>query len=95
MDADSETFVMYVAIWERKKMVVDPGRKAQIEAQSGVQVGALLFDKAPTKVLVEYSDYSDIFSTENAAKLPKNTGMNEHVIELEEAKQPPFGPSIA
>ena len=29
---------------------------------------------------------------ENAAKLPENTGMNEHAIELEEGKQPPFGP---
>ena len=29
---------------------------------------------------------------ENAAELPENTGMNEHAIELEEGKQPPFGP---
>ena len=25
-------------------------------------------------------------------ELPENTGMNEHAIELEEGKQPPFGP---
>ena len=29
---------------------------------------------------------------ENAAKLPENTGMNEHAIELEEGKQPLFKP---
>ena len=73
-------------------MVMNPDRKAQIEAQSGAQVGALLFDEAPTEVPAEYSDYSDVFSAENAAELPENTGMNEHAIELEEGKQPPFGP---
>ena len=84
LDADSETFVVHVAIREREEMTVDPGRKAQI--------GALLFDEAPTEVPAEYSDYSDVFSAENAAELPENTGMNEHAIELEEGKQPPFGP---
>ena len=84
LDADSETFVVHVAIREREEMTVDPGRKAQI--------GALLFDEAPTEVPAEYSDYSDVFSAENAAELPENTGMNKHAIELEEGKQPPFGP---
>ena len=73
-------------------MAMNPDRKAQIEAQSGAQVGALLFDEAPTEVPAEYSDYSDVFLAENAAELPENTGINEHAIELEEGKQPPFGP---
>ena len=37
-------------------------------------------------------DYGNVFSSENVAKLPENTGINENVIELEEGKQPPFGP---
>ena len=79
-------------------MVMDTDKKAQIEAQSRAQiqdkaqVGALLFDKAPTKVPAEYSDYNNIFLAENTVVPPKNTGMNEHAIELEEGKQPPFGP---
>ena len=52
----------------------------------------LLFDKASTAVLTEYSDYSNLFSMENAAKLPENTGINKHAIKLEEGKQPLFGP---
>ena len=56
------------------------------------QVGALLFNKAPTEVPAEYSDYSNVFSAENAAELPENTGINEHAIKLEEGKQPSFGP---
>ena len=56
-----------------------------------VQVKALLFDNAPTAFLAEYSNYSDVFSADNAAELPKNTRINEHVIELEEGKQSSFG----
>ena len=41
---------------------------------------------------MEYSDYSNVFSTEKAAELPENTGINEHAIKLEEGKQPSFWP---
>ena len=92
MDANSEIFVMHIAIQEREEMVVNPGRKAQIEVKSRAQVGALFFDKALTEVLSEYSDYSNVFSAENVAELLKNTRMTEHAIKLEEGKQPPFGP---
>ena len=73
-----------MAIREQEKMPVHSGRQAQ--------VGALLFDKAFTQLLAEYSNYSNIFSTENTAELLENTKMNEHVIKLEEGKQPPFSP---
>ena len=92
LDINSETFVVHVAIRKRKEMAMNLDRKAQIEAQSGAQVGVLLFDKAPTEVPAEYSNYSNVFSAENAAELPENTKMNKHAIELEESKQPPFGP---
>ena len=78
LDVNSETFVMHVAIWEQEKMPVYSEKQAQ--------VGALLFDKAPTEVPAKYSDYSDVFSAENTAELSENTGINEHAIELEEDK---------
>ena len=62
------------------------------QVQIKAQIGALLFNEAPIEVLVEYSNYSDIFSAEYIAKLSKNTGMNEHTIKLEKSKQPLFGP---
>ena len=74
MDADSKTFIVHVAIREQEEMPVHAERQAQ--------VGALLFDEAPTEVPTEYSDYSDVFLMENAAELPENTRMNEHAIEL-------------
>ena len=78
-----------------KKKIMDPVKKAQIKvqskAQSGALIGVLIFYKAPNNILAEYSDYSNIFSVENAAELPENTGMNKHVIKLEESKQQSFG----
>ena len=63
-----------------------------VHSKKQAQVGALLFDKAPTKVLIEYFDYSDIFSIENTAELPEYTGINNYTIKLEEDKQPLFDP---
>ena len=83
LDADRKTFVEHVAIREREKMPVQTEKQAQIDA--------LIFNKAPTEVPAEYSDYSNIFSAKNAAKLPENTGRNEHAIVLKEDKQPSFG----
>ena len=82
LDTNSEIFVVHVVIREREKMPVYSKRQAQ--------VGALLFNKAPTEVPAEYSDYSNIFLAEYAAELPENTRMNEHAIKLEDDKQLPF-----
>ena len=99
LDADSKTYVMHVAIRKRKETAMHPDKKAQIKAQtkaqsetqSGAQVGALIFNKASNEVATKYSDYSNVVSAENAAKLPENTGMNEHAIKLKEGKQSFFG----
>ena len=69
-------------------MPVHLERQAQIEAEA--QVGALIFDETPTTVSAKYSNYSKNFSAENAAEIPKNTGINKHTIKLEEDKQPLF-----
>ena len=84
MDANSKTFVVHVAIRKREKMLVHSKKQAQ--------VGALLFNKALTEVLAEYSDYSNVFSAKYAVELLENTRINEHAIKLEKSKQPPFGP---
>ena len=68
LDVNSKTFVVHVAIQKREEMPVHSKKQAQ--------VGTLLFDKAFTEVLAKYSDYSNVFSAENAAKLPENTEIN-------------------
>ena len=62
------------------------------QSQNKAQVEALLFEKTLIEVPAEYFDNNNIFSAKNEAELPENTGINEHAIELEESKQPPFGP---
>ena len=40
----------------------------------------------------EYSNVSDVFSSDSAAELPGNTGINDHPINLLDNKQLPYGP---
>lgn len=70
-------------------MAINLVKKAQIKVQ--VQVKALLFNKTHTKVANKYFNYSNVFSAENIAKLPKNFGINDHAIKLKKNKQPYFG----
>ena len=84
LDIDNKTFVMHVAIKKQEEMPVHFEKQAQ--------VGALLFNKAPTEVPMEYSDYCNVFSRENTPELPENIEINEHAIKIEEDKQPFFGP---
>ena len=62
------------------------------QAQIKAQVGALLFNEAPTEVPTKYFNYSNVFSMEHVAEFSENTGINKHAIKLEEGKQPLFGP---
>ena len=61
-----------------------------VHSKKQAQVRALLFEKASIKILAKYSDHSNIFSVENAIKLPENIRINKHTIKLEEDKQPSF-----
>ncbi len=56
------------------------------------QTAVLQLDKAFTKILAEYSDYTDVFSIDLAMELPENTYINKYAIELIEEKQLPYGP---
>ena len=94
LDTESETFVVYVAALEAPLtgMPIHPLQEAQVDGGEPIQIAALNQNEAPTKVPAEYSDFSDVFSAEEALILPEQTELNEHAIELEEGKQPPYGP---
>ena len=83
---------MHVAIEEQKKIAMDPIRKAQIKAQSEIQIRALIFDKVFIKILTEYSNYNNIFSAENIVKLLEYNRIYDYTIKLKKGKQPLFGP---
>ncbi len=56
------------------------------------QIATLQWDKATIEIPAKYFDYTDIFSSDLAIKLPENTSMNKHAIKLIKRKQPPYGP---
>ena len=78
LDINNKTFVMYMAIQKQEKVLMYSKKQAQVRV--------LLFDKASTKILIKYSNYSNVFLVENIVESPKNTGMNEHDIKLEKDK---------
>lgn len=44
------------------------------------------------KILVKYSYFADVFPPNLAIKLPENTSINKHAIELKDGKQPLYRP---
>ena len=54
------------------------------------QVAALTSEE--TGIPAEYSDFSNVFSSDSPAELPEYTGINDHPINLLDNKQPPYGP---
>ena len=86
LDEKFEIFVVYVAALEAPLagMAIHPSQEAQISA--------LIQDEASTKVPSKYADYADVFSFDLTMELPENIGINKHTIELQDGKQPPYGP---
>ena len=81
LDEKSETFVVHMASLNLA-LGIYPDRKSQIAFLLIKEV------KNPDK----YSDFTDVFSEEKALVLPERTELNEHAIDLEDGKQPPYGP---
>ena len=61
-------FVVYVTIQKQKEILVHSKKQAQIKA--------LLFNGAFTEVLIEYSDYNNVFLVKNIVELLENTRIN-------------------
>ena len=83
LDENSEKFVVYITALETLEPAVHPSRVSLL--------AILQQDKALTEISPEYADYADVFSPNLAMELSKNTGINEHAIELVEGKQPTYG----
>lgn len=84
LDKNFETFIVHVAALEVPKLAM------VIHSFRASLLAALKQNKVPTKILPEYADYADVFFPDLAIKFPENTGINEHVIELVNGKQPPY-----
>lgn len=68
-------------------MVIHSIKKIQIKTKTKDQVGTLSFDKACTKILTKYFNYSNIFLAENIAELQKYIRINNNVIKQAKNKK--------
>ena len=55
-------------------------------------LAVIQYNKASTKIFLEYADYADVFSPHFVMKLPENTGIIKHVIELDIGKRLLYDP---
>ena len=79
LDGNFETFVVHVA-----SLNLSPG----IHPDKAVQIASLLAKEI--RIQDEYLDFADDFSEAKALVLPERTKLNEHAIDLEDGKKPPY-----
>lgn len=66
--------------------------KLIVHLSRAIQIAALQWDNAFTKVLAKYANYVNVFSYDLAIKLPKSININNYAIKQVEEKEPPYGP---
>ena len=81
VEVDNEAFVVHVA------SILEA---TNIHLFCQAQIASLNVEEVT--IPAEYSDYTDVFSSDSAAELPEHTGINDHPIDLVDDKQPPYGP---
>lgn len=77
LNKGSKSLEMHVVVLKAEASI-HPVRVAQIAAPE--------WDKVSIKIAIEYTDFSNVFSSDLPMKLPKNTGTNDYAIELVEEK---------
>ena len=81
LNVDNETFVVHVAaLAEPTIMPIYPSHQAQV---------AVLISEE-TRISAEYSEFSNVFSSDSVSELPEHTGINDDRINLLDDKQPPY-----
>ena len=83
LNADDETFVVHIAALAKPMTI-------PIYSFCQAQVAILMSEK--TRIPTEYSNFSNVFSSDSAAELPEHNGINDHPIDLLDNKQSPYGP---
>ena len=73
LDENFKTFVVYVVLAEVETL---------IHSLQTTQITTLQWNKAPTQILIKYSDYADVSLFDLTIKLPENTSINEHTIKF-------------
>ena len=82
LNADDKIFVVHIAALA--ELIIIP-----IHLSYQAQVAALISDE--TGIPAEYSEFSNVFSSNSTAKLPEYARINNHAIDLLDNKQPSYG----
>lgn len=94
LEEQSKTFVMHAATLETllSGMTIHFSWVAQIFDNNPMQIAALKQNKAPTKILFKYLDFTHVFLEKETLVLPKQIELNKYAIKLEDDKQPLYKP---
>ena len=90
LDPESETFVVHVVSLSSDMLPSSSPLELNVHSSCRPQVSGLIAKKTSTKVPAKYSNFADVFSPDLASELPKHTGINDHIIKLEDGQQPPY-----
>lgn len=82
LNEDDETFVVHIATTSVKTA-------SNVYLSWQAQIMSLKVKEIT--IFLEYTDYTNIFSSDSATELSKHTGIKNHPINLVDDKQPPFG----
>ena len=80
MDENIETFVIYVSSLSLELIHLD---KVTL-------IASLVIEKLT--IMDKYFDFADVFWEQKSSMLLKRTEFNQYAIELQDDKQPPYGP---
>ena len=73
LNADDKIFVVHIAaLAKQTAMPIHPSSQVQVAALTSKEIG----------ILAEYSDFSNVFSSDSTAELPEHTRINTHPINL-------------
>ena len=91
LDPEHGTYVVHVGLVSSNALPSFSPLELDIHPFRRPQVSGLIAKEAPTKVPAEYSDFTDVFSSDLASELSKHIGINNHAIKLVDGQQPPYG----
>ena len=81
-DSKSETFIIHIASLSSVALLSSSLLKLNIYPFCKPQVSNLINKEAPTKVPAKYLNFTDLFFSDLAFKLPKYIRINNHAIKL-------------
>ena len=82
LDPEYETYIVHVGLVSSDALPSFFPLELDVHPSRRPQVSGLIAEEALTKVLAEYSDFADVFSSDLTSELSEHTGINDYAIEL-------------